>query len=151
MSRVGLAFRKVHELHKKGVVIKRRMDVGEAKGPCSRKVPNPEYQLSEREEQREDKGSPKGVTLTCSRCEVTQPRCVLQTLRTKLNIWNTEHLETVDMKVLINWKDHSHFKAHSIHLVAQATGDLNFIPGPFLSVTLPLQAYCPHSCPLYLL
>lgn len=33
MSRVGLAFRKAHEMHKKGVVIKRRrMDVGEANG-----------------------------------------------------------------------------------------------------------------------
>lgn len=111
--------------------------------PCSRKVPYPEHLLSERGEQREDRDYLKGGTLTCPRCRATWPWCIPQTLRTKLNIWNMEHLETVGVKVLMNSKD-SHLKDHSIHLVAQATMDLKFIPDSFLSFILPYR----HAVPI---
>lgn len=117
--------------------------------PCSRKVPYPEHLLSERREQRKDTGYPNGVTFTCSRCRATQPRGILQTLTTKLNIWNLKHLEIAYVKVLMNSKDHSYLKDHSIYLVAQGRLDLKYIPDSFLSLILPLQESVPNSCPYF--
>lgn len=81
---------------------------------------------------------------------LTQPRGALETLKTKLNNWNMEHLplKIAGVEVFMDCKDHSHLRNHSIYLVAQARTGLKVIqtlsslsPFPYRqSVPIPVSS-----------